>query len=106
MPIGEDPAAHGHWCAFIDLYHTIPYHTARIWCTFSPTTFSSVHFIPICTASVQAAAAARQLTSIRRIPTCSDGGDAGAVAAVVILLLIVMVGVILFTVHRMKQYLA
>ena len=25
MPIGEDPAAQGHWCAFIDLYHTIPY---------------------------------------------------------------------------------
>ena len=25
MPIGEDPAAHGHWCAFTDLYHTIPY---------------------------------------------------------------------------------
>ena len=25
-PIGEDPAAHGHWCAFTDLYHTIPYH--------------------------------------------------------------------------------
>ena len=23
---GEDPAAHGHWCAFTDLYHTIPYH--------------------------------------------------------------------------------
>ena len=20
-------AAHGHWCAFTDLYHTIPYHT-------------------------------------------------------------------------------
>ena len=27
VPIGEDPAAHGHWCAFTDLYHTIPYHT-------------------------------------------------------------------------------
>ena len=26
MPYGEDPAAHGHWCAFTDLYHTIPYH--------------------------------------------------------------------------------
>ena len=25
VPIGEDPAAHGHWCTFIDLYHTIPY---------------------------------------------------------------------------------
>mgnify|MGYP000120618807 CR=1 FL=1 len=24
VPIGEDPAAHGHWCAFTDLYHTIP----------------------------------------------------------------------------------
>ena len=23
--IGEDPAAHGHWCTFTDLYHTIPY---------------------------------------------------------------------------------
>ena len=21
--IGEDPAAHGHWCTFTDLYHTI-----------------------------------------------------------------------------------
>ena len=21
----EDPAAHGHWCTFTDLYHTIPY---------------------------------------------------------------------------------
>ena len=29
VPIGEDPAAHGHWCAFTDLYHTIPYHTAK-----------------------------------------------------------------------------
>ena len=29
-PIGEDPAAHGHWCAFTDLYHTIPYHTCLI----------------------------------------------------------------------------
>ena len=30
VPIGEDPAAHGHWCAFTDLYHiyhTIPYMT-------------------------------------------------------------------------------
>ena len=27
VPIVEDPAAHGHWCAFTDLYHTIPYHT-------------------------------------------------------------------------------
>ena len=25
VPIGEDPAAHGHWCAFTDLYHTIPW---------------------------------------------------------------------------------
>ena len=25
MPIGEDPAAHGHRCTFTDLYHTIPY---------------------------------------------------------------------------------
>ena len=25
VPIGEDPAAHGHWCTFTDLYHTIPY---------------------------------------------------------------------------------
>ena len=32
MPVGEDPAAHGHWCAFTDLYHTIPYHTMpRYW---------------------------------------------------------------------------
>ena len=29
VPIGEDPAAHGHWCAFTDLYHTIPYHTIQ-----------------------------------------------------------------------------
>ena len=29
MPIGEDPAAHGHWCAFTDIYHTIPYHTLQ-----------------------------------------------------------------------------
>ena len=26
MPIGEDPAAHGHWCTFTDLYHAIPFH--------------------------------------------------------------------------------
>ena len=25
VPIGEDPAAHVHWCTFTDLYHTIPY---------------------------------------------------------------------------------
>ena len=31
VPIGEDPAAHGHWCAFTDLYHTIPYHTIPWW---------------------------------------------------------------------------
>ena len=24
VPIGEDPAAHGHWCAFTDLYHAMP----------------------------------------------------------------------------------
>ena len=29
VPIGEDPAAHGHWCAFTDLYHTIPYTHSR-----------------------------------------------------------------------------
>ena len=23
VPIGEDAAAHGHWCAFTDLYHTM-----------------------------------------------------------------------------------
>ena len=23
VPIGEDPAARGHWCAFTDLYHTM-----------------------------------------------------------------------------------
>ena len=28
--IREDPAAHGHWCAFTDLYHTIPYHTMHV----------------------------------------------------------------------------
>ena len=27
VPISEDLAAHGHWCAFTDLYHTIPYTT-------------------------------------------------------------------------------
>ena len=27
VPIGEDPAAHGHWCAFTDLYHIYLYHT-------------------------------------------------------------------------------
>ena len=27
LDLGEDPAAHGHWCTFTDLYHTIPYHT-------------------------------------------------------------------------------
>ena len=26
-PIGEDPAAHGHWCTFTDLCHTIPCYT-------------------------------------------------------------------------------
>ena len=26
VPIGEDPAAHGHWCAFTDLYHATPCH--------------------------------------------------------------------------------
>ena len=26
VPVGEDPAAHGHWCAFTDLYHTMPCH--------------------------------------------------------------------------------
>ena len=25
VPSGEDPATHGHWCTFTDLYHTIPY---------------------------------------------------------------------------------
>ena len=30
VPIGEDPAAHGHWCTFTDLYHTIPYLCAKI----------------------------------------------------------------------------
>ena len=30
VPIGEDPAAHGHWCAFTDLYHTIPYQWLRL----------------------------------------------------------------------------
>ena len=25
VPIGEDPAAHGHGCTFIDRYHTITY---------------------------------------------------------------------------------
>ena len=27
VPVGEDPAAHGHWCTFTDLYHTIPCHS-------------------------------------------------------------------------------
>ena len=26
VTIGEDPAAHGHWCAFTDLYHAMPCH--------------------------------------------------------------------------------
>ena len=32
VPIGEDPAAHGHWCTFTDLYHTIPclYHATGV----------------------------------------------------------------------------
>ena len=30
VPIGEDPAAHGHWCAFTDLYHTMPYHAGTV----------------------------------------------------------------------------
>ena len=28
--IGEDPAAHGHWCTFTNLYHTMPYHIKQI----------------------------------------------------------------------------
>ena len=24
VPVGEDPAAHGHWCAFTDLCHAMP----------------------------------------------------------------------------------
>ena len=24
VPVGEDPAAHGHWCALTDLYHAMP----------------------------------------------------------------------------------
>ena len=24
VPIGEDPAAHGHWCTFTDLCHAMP----------------------------------------------------------------------------------
>ena len=26
VPVGEDPAAHGHWCAFPDLYCAMPHH--------------------------------------------------------------------------------
>ena len=26
VPIGEDPAAYGHWCTFTDLYHTMSCH--------------------------------------------------------------------------------
>ena len=26
VPVGEDPAAHGHWCTFTDLYHAMPCH--------------------------------------------------------------------------------
>ena len=26
VPVGEDPAAHGHWCTFTDPYHAIPCH--------------------------------------------------------------------------------
>ena len=62
VPIGEDPAAHGHWCAFTDLYHAMPCcnvtndkasppgrhqeQAPKQRCTFSPTTFSSVQFRP------------------------------------------------------------
>ena len=28
VPVGEDPAAHGHWCAFTDLCHAMPHHTS------------------------------------------------------------------------------
>ena len=42
--IGEDPAAHGHWCTFTDLYHAIPYHTVprafgRFWPLKNPKNF-------------------------------------------------------------------
>ena len=37
VPIGEDPAAHGHWCAFTDLYHTIPYQFSSGCVLFLPT---------------------------------------------------------------------
>ena len=30
VPVGEDPAAHGHWCAFTDLYHAMS-KTVRMW---------------------------------------------------------------------------
>ena len=26
LHVGEDPAAHGHWCTFTDLYHAMPCH--------------------------------------------------------------------------------
>ena len=29
VPVGEDPAAHGHWCAFTDLCHAMPPPRAR-----------------------------------------------------------------------------
>ena len=29
VPIGEDPAAHGHWCTFTDLYHATPCHATQ-----------------------------------------------------------------------------
>ena len=38
VPIGEDPAAHGHWCTFTDLCHAMPCHARRgidLLCQFS-----------------------------------------------------------------------
>ena len=43
VPIGEDPAAHGHWCTFTDLYHTIPCHEQ----TLSKNTMSTHPLDPI-----------------------------------------------------------
>ena len=32
VPVGEDPAAHGHWGTFTDLYDAMPCHAALHWC--------------------------------------------------------------------------
>ena len=43
-PHSACPAAHGHWCAFTDLYHTIPYHTIPYRAARRFTQFESGHY--------------------------------------------------------------